>query len=107
MNRQTLALRETVLGLEHPDTLTSIYHLAHLLAQSRWYPESLASTKERARGITLSLETITQPLVPVANIMLRLEWMLHKTSVHPHSLQQHQVAMQLHIHGRCQSSQVG
>jgi hypothetical protein len=29
MHRQALGLRETVLGKEHPDTLTSIYCLAH------------------------------------------------------------------------------
>jgi hypothetical protein len=32
MNRQTLAWRDRVLGPEHPDTLTSVYCLAHLLA---------------------------------------------------------------------------
>jgi hypothetical protein len=41
MNRQTLALSETVLGRGHPGTLASIYCLAALLAQLRCYPESL------------------------------------------------------------------
>jgi hypothetical protein len=41
MNRQTLALREKVLGAEHPDTLTSLYCLAHLLANMRRTDESL------------------------------------------------------------------
>ena len=31
MHRQALGLRETVLGKEHPDTLTSVYCLAYLL----------------------------------------------------------------------------
>jgi hypothetical protein len=31
INRQTLALKETVLGREHPETLTSINNLAGVL----------------------------------------------------------------------------
>ena len=42
MNRKTLARREKVLGPEHPDTLTSVYCLAHLLANQRRHAESLA-----------------------------------------------------------------
>ncbi|KAF2787273.1 hypothetical protein K505DRAFT_225425, partial [Melanomma pulvis-pyrius CBS 109.77] len=41
MKRQTLALKEKVLGLEHPGTLTSMYCLAHLLANRHCYDESL------------------------------------------------------------------
>ncbi|KAF2726678.1 hypothetical protein EJ04DRAFT_452863 [Polyplosphaeria fusca] len=41
MNRQTLARREKVLGLEHPDMLTSVYCLAHLLPSQCHYKESL------------------------------------------------------------------
>ena len=33
LNRQTLKLRETVLGKEHPDTLTSMNNLTELLRQ--------------------------------------------------------------------------
>ena len=40
MNRQTLALKETVLGREHPDTLMSVYSLAYLLASRQRYDES-------------------------------------------------------------------
>jgi hypothetical protein len=40
MNRQTLALRETVLGHEHPETLISVYCLAYLLASRHCYDES-------------------------------------------------------------------
>ena len=40
MNRQTLALKETVLGREHPETLLSVYCLAHLLASRHRYDES-------------------------------------------------------------------
>ena len=42
MNRQTLARREKVLGPEHPDTLTSVYCLADLLANRHRYDESTA-----------------------------------------------------------------
>jgi hypothetical protein len=35
MHRQKLQLKETVLGEEHPDTLTSVYCLAHLLHLQR------------------------------------------------------------------------
>jgi len=41
MNKQTLARREKVLGPKHPDTLTSVYCLAHLLANRHCYNESL------------------------------------------------------------------
>jgi hypothetical protein len=41
MHRQTLATREKVLGREHPDTLTSVYCLAHLLAKQHMFKESL------------------------------------------------------------------
>jgi hypothetical protein len=41
MNRQTLALKETVLGREHPGTLMSVYGLAYLLASRHRYDESV------------------------------------------------------------------
>ena len=47
MNRQTLARYEKVLGPEHPDTLTSVYCLAHLLTHQQRHSESL-SLYERA-----------------------------------------------------------
>jgi hypothetical protein len=40
MNRQTLSLKETVLGREHPSTLRSVYYLAYLLASRHRYDES-------------------------------------------------------------------
>jgi hypothetical protein len=40
MNRQTLAVSETVLGRDHPDTLMNVYCLAHLLAKRHRYDES-------------------------------------------------------------------
>jgi hypothetical protein len=42
IHRQTLATREKVLGHEHPDTLTSVHWLAHLLAEQCCYDESIA-----------------------------------------------------------------
>jgi hypothetical protein len=41
MNRQTLALKETVLGREHPSTLTSLYCLAYILASRHRCDESV------------------------------------------------------------------
>jgi hypothetical protein len=40
MHRQTLATREKVLGVDHPDTLTSVYCLAYLLASQHHYDEA-------------------------------------------------------------------
>ena len=37
---QVLALRERVLGKEHPDTLTSVYCLAYLLHQKKRYKDA-------------------------------------------------------------------
>jgi tetratricopeptide (TPR) repeat protein len=42
MNRQTLAMREKALGREHPDTLTSVYCLAYLLARQHNYFGNIA-----------------------------------------------------------------
>jgi len=40
MHRQTLELKEKVLGLEHPETLTSVWCLASLLHSQRQYQNS-------------------------------------------------------------------
>jgi Tetratricopeptide repeat len=40
MHRQALRLRETVLGKEHPETLTSIYNLAYLLSTRKRFSEA-------------------------------------------------------------------
>jgi tetratricopeptide (TPR) repeat protein len=40
MHRQELAVRERVLGKEHPDTLMAIYCLAHLLASQTNFVEA-------------------------------------------------------------------
>jgi hypothetical protein len=50
MNRQTLALKEKVLGPEHPDTLTSVYCLAHLLSTRHRYNESLTLYERACAG---------------------------------------------------------
>ena len=47
MYRQTLALSEKVLPKDHPDTLTSMYCLGHLLA-TRGQCEEAAALYERA-----------------------------------------------------------
>jgi Tetratricopeptide repeat len=50
MHRQTLATREKVLGEEHPDTLTSVYCLAHLLANQYRNDESAALYERACAG---------------------------------------------------------
>ncbi|KAF2865795.1 hypothetical protein BDV95DRAFT_506340, partial [Massariosphaeria phaeospora] len=51
MHRQTLARYEKkVLGHEHPDTLTSVYCLAHLLAPRHRYKESLVLCDRASAG---------------------------------------------------------
>jgi tetratricopeptide (TPR) repeat protein len=40
MHRQVLGLRETVLGKEHPDTLTSMYNLAMVLRDQGQYEQA-------------------------------------------------------------------
>ena len=42
MFRQALRLRETVLGKEHPDTLTSMYNLAYVLSNRKRFSEASA-----------------------------------------------------------------
>ncbi len=54
MHRQALALRETVLGKEHPSTLTSMNNLAGVLSRQGKYKEAeemyrqMLALKERA-----------------------------------------------------------
>lgn len=55
MNRQTLARREKVLGADHPDTLMSVYCLAHLLANQHRYDESVVLYKRACAGYSTVL----------------------------------------------------
>lgn len=54
MHGQALALRQTVLGKEHPDTLTSMDNLASVLSRQGSYDEAerihrqMLAQKERA-----------------------------------------------------------
>jgi hypothetical protein len=41
MHTQTLATREKVLDVDHPDTLMSVYCLAHILANHHCYADSI------------------------------------------------------------------
>jgi tetratricopeptide (TPR) repeat protein len=41
MHQETLALKEKVLGKEHPHTLTSVYSLAYSLQHQHQYKEAL------------------------------------------------------------------
>ncbi|CZS92390.1 uncharacterized protein RAG0_02819 [Rhynchosporium agropyri] len=55
LNRQTLVIKEGVLGKTHPDTLTSVYCLAHVPRNRREYDKA-SKLYERARtGYRLSL----------------------------------------------------
>ncbi|KAF1935581.1 hypothetical protein EJ02DRAFT_484297 [Clathrospora elynae] len=46
MNRQTLALKETVLGREHPSTLTSMSNLALVLGHQGKYEDAEAMNRQ-------------------------------------------------------------
>jgi hypothetical protein len=46
MNRRTLALKETVLGHEHPDTLASMSNLALLLDRQGKYEDAEAMNRQ-------------------------------------------------------------
>jgi hypothetical protein len=53
MIRQILALKEKVLGREHPDTLMGVYYLATLLACQRRFDESLAFYQRACAGYSV------------------------------------------------------
>jgi hypothetical protein len=90
MHQRTLELRESVLGKEHPDTLMSIYCLAHLLQRRKRYDDSSIFYQrallgyEKRLGLdhptTLAcskhysslLEEIAQPLQPPLEIIYRI-----------------------------------
>jgi hypothetical protein len=55
MNRQTLAGYEKMLGPEHPDTLTSVYCLAYLLAKQHRVNESLLLYQRASAGYDTTL----------------------------------------------------
>ena len=55
MHRQTLATSEKVLGVEHPSTLTSVYCLAHVLANQRRYDESTGLYERACAGYSAVL----------------------------------------------------
>ncbi|KAH7061753.1 hypothetical protein BKA63DRAFT_497610 [Paraphoma chrysanthemicola] len=53
--RQSLKRYERVLGLEHPHTLTSIYHLAFLFHRQRYYPAALELYQRAYSGYVKAL----------------------------------------------------
>jgi hypothetical protein len=55
MHRQTLATREKEIGVEHPDTRTSVYCLAHLLASRYRHDESTALYERACAGYNATL----------------------------------------------------
>jgi sirohydrochlorin ferrochelatase len=52
---QTLAWYEEVLGAKHPDTLTSVYCLARLLAEQHYVDESLLLYERASAGYSTTL----------------------------------------------------
>jgi len=55
MNRQTLEIREEVLGKTHPDTLISVYCLAYLLQNKQEYEEASILYERACTSYKLSL----------------------------------------------------
>lgn len=55
MNRQTLEIKEEVLGKRHPDTLMSVYCLAYLLQNKHEYEEASILYKRAFSGFQSSL----------------------------------------------------
>jgi hypothetical protein len=55
INRQTLTRREKVLRPEYPNTLTSVYCLAYLLANRHRYDESLVLYKRACAAYSIVL----------------------------------------------------
>ena len=57
MNRRALEVREKVLRVEHPDTLTSVYNLAYLFHHQQWYNNASVLYLRAPAGLlkTLSL----------------------------------------------------
>jgi tetratricopeptide (TPR) repeat protein len=55
MNRQTLELKEEVLGKAHPATLLSVYCLAHLLQSKKEYEEASILYERACTGFKSSL----------------------------------------------------
>jgi tetratricopeptide (TPR) repeat protein len=55
MHRRALALREKVLGKEHPNTLASVYCLAHLLAKQDLYNEATTLYRRACDGYSVVL----------------------------------------------------
>ena len=60
MNRRALEGREKVLGNKHPDTLTSVYCLAHLLHQKKDYAMAI-TLYERAHSSYISVLGSSHP----------------------------------------------
>jgi hypothetical protein len=56
MIRQTLARREKLFGPEYPDTLPSMYSLAHLLANRHRYDEFIVLCERACAGYSTVLE---------------------------------------------------
>ena len=55
MNRQTLKLREKVLGMEHPDTLISVWCLASLLEKQKRFHNACILYQRASKGFQVIL----------------------------------------------------
>ena len=71
MYRQTLATSEKVLGVDRPDTLTSVYYLTHLLASQYRHDESTMLYKRACAGYSTTLGRIIKLPVHATNTMPR------------------------------------
>jgi Tetratricopeptide repeat len=55
MHRQVLEPRETVLGKEHPSTLTSVYYLAYLVSTRKQFEKASVLYQRALSGYRLTL----------------------------------------------------
>ncbi|OCK88791.1 uncharacterized protein K441DRAFT_587010 [Cenococcum geophilum 1.58] len=55
MNRRALEGTEKVLGKEHPNTLTSVYRLAHLFQERGQYKDALSLYQRACTGYQKTL----------------------------------------------------
>ena len=70
MNRQTLEIREEILGKMHPDTLASVYNLAYLLEKKQEYEEASLLYERACTGYNLVLGSEHPDTKACMNIIL-------------------------------------
>jgi tetratricopeptide (TPR) repeat protein len=83
MNRQTLALSETVLGREHPSTLTSMSNLALVLRRQGKYEDAEAMNRQT---LALSETVLGREHPDTLTTMYNLAYLLAKLRCYHESL---------------------